>query len=265
MDFAEFNAFHMPALEQAAAKYTLILSLMERAANGDPRGPTRKWSFGRPGACAIQTPARPIIFGDLARDECEQFAQELVGTRFVGVTGPDESPLWFVDHAKALGERFAEPMPQRILAMSEAPAFPGAPGEAVPVTIDDADLFAEWFEAFRLEAVPEDPPVTREQMDRKAASGDCLFWMVDGRPVSMAGIVRRTPTAAAIALVYTPPELRSLGYAGSATAAVVEKIYVEGCKIACLYVDQHNPASNRCYQKIGFKPVCESWMFRQTE
>lgn len=80
----------------------------------------------------------------------------------------------------------------------------------------------------------------------------------------MAGIVRRSRGAAAIAWVYTPPELRGRGYAGSVTAAVVEKIYAEGRKIACLYTDLRNPASNRCYAKIGFKPVCDSWFFRQT-
>ena len=80
----------------------------------------------------------------------------------------------------------------------------------------------------------------------------------------MAGIVRRTRNAAAIAGVYTPPGLRGKGYAGSVTAAVVEKIYREGRKKACLYTYLSNPASNRCYEKIGFRPVCDSWMFFQT-
>lgn len=87
--------------------------------------------------------------------------------------------------------------------------------------------------------------------------------MADGRPVSLAGIVRRTRNAAAIAIVYTPPELRGRGYAGSVTAAVVEKIYAEDRRIACLYVDLRNPAATRCYAKIGFKPVCENWVIRQ--
>jgi predicted GNAT family acetyltransferase len=71
--------------------------------------------------------------------------------------------------------------------------------------------------------------------------------------------------SAAIAGVYTPPELRGRGYAGSATAAVVELIYAKGRKSACLYTDLRNPASNRCYEKIGFKPYCESWFFPQKE
>jgi RimJ/RimL family protein N-acetyltransferase len=263
MDFAAFNARHVPALEREEVKYTVILTLMERAAKGDPFGPTRKWSLGRPGACAIQTPGRPIILGALDKEECAQLAQEVAGTSFHGVMGADQRPFWFAERAEALGAHFGETEPQQILAINGPPRFPGAEGEARTVTGDDADLFAEWFEAFRAEAVPEDPPAMREQLDRRAASGDFLFWLVDGRPVSLAGIVRRTRNVAAIAVVYTPPDLRGRGYAGSVTAAVVEKIYAEGRKTACLYVDLRNPASNRCYAKIGFKPVCESWVLRQ--
>jgi predicted GNAT family acetyltransferase len=36
-------------------------------------------------------------------------------------------------------------------------------------------------------------------------------------------------------------------------------IFSEGRKTACLYTDLRNPASNRCYAKLGFRPVCESW------
>jgi predicted GNAT family acetyltransferase len=79
--------------------------------------------------------------------------------------------------------------------------------------------------------------------------------------VAIAGIVRRLKNSAAIAGVYTPPELRRRGYAGSITAAVVERIYAEGRKIACLYADLGNLASNRCYAKIGFTPLCSSLHF----
>ena len=62
---------------------------------------------------------------------------------------------------------------------------------------------------------------------------------------------------------HAPPELRGHSYAGSVTAATIERIYAEGRKIACLYADLRNPASNRCYTKIGFTPVCTSLHFRR--
>lgn len=91
-------------------------------------------------------------------------------------------------------------------------------------------------------------------MERVANEGRHLFWVVDGEPVSMAGIVRRTRCAAAIAPVYTPPLLRGRGYAGWVTAAIVERVFADGKSTACLYTDVRNPFSNRCYAKIGSKP-----------
>ncbi|NJM35152.1 MAG: GNAT family N-acetyltransferase, partial [Rhodomicrobium sp.] len=161
------------------------------------------------------------------------------------------------------GESFGEPMPQRIHALSEPAHYPDAPGTARTVTAADTDLFAEWFLAFVAEAIPEDAAPARDHIERKAASGDAVFWQIDGEPVAMAAFGRRIRSVASISLVYTPPELRRRGYAGSATAAVVERAYAEGRKTACLNTDLRNPASNRCYARIGFRPVCESWLFPQ--
>ena len=72
---------------------------------------------------------------------------------------------------------------------------------------------------------------------------------------------RRLRNAAAISAVYTPPSRRNRGYAGAVTAALVDRVHAEGKRTACLYTDLRNPFANRCYTKIGFKPVCESWSF----
>jgi predicted GNAT family acetyltransferase len=125
----------------------------------------------------------------------------------------------------------------------------------------DVELFADWTIAFLREAVPHDRLPSRQRLAQIAAEGRHQFWIVDGEPVSTACIVRRTRHAAAISGVYTLPALRGRGYAGSVTAAVVERIFAEGKGAACLYTDLRNPASNRCYAKIGFKPVCRSWQY----
>jgi predicted GNAT family acetyltransferase len=117
--------------------------------------------------------------------------------------------------------------------------------------------------AFFDEAVPNEPKPSRERIEQTACDGHYLFWVVDGEPVSMAGIVRRTRHAAAIAGVYTPPALRGRGYAGSVAAANVERVFAEGKKAACLYTDLRNPMSNRCYAKIGFQPVCASFHYER--
>jgi RimJ/RimL family protein N-acetyltransferase len=127
-----------------------------------------------------------------------------------------------------------------------------------------AELYADWTIAFLREAVPHDPVPGREWIKQAAVEGHALFWIVDAEPVATATIARRTSHTAAISRVYTPLRLRGRGYAGSVTAALVDRIFAEGRTAACLYTDLRNPISNRCYANIGFKPVCDSWHVPRT-
>jgi predicted GNAT family acetyltransferase len=119
-------------------------------------------------------------------------------------------------------------------------------------------LVGNWLTAFFQEAVPYDRLPPRDELELAAGEGRFIFWIDEGRPVSMAAIARRLKDSATITSVYTPPELRRHGYAGSVTAATVKRIYAEGRKTACLYTNLRKVASNRCYVKIGFRPVSKS-------
>jgi predicted GNAT family acetyltransferase len=98
-------------------------------------------------------------------------------------------------------------------------------------------------------------------LEKMAGEGRHTFWVVAGEPVAMAGIARRTRSAGAISAVYTPPPMRGRGFAGSVTASVAERLFAEGKSAVCLYTDLRNPASNRCYARIGFEPYCDSWVY----
>jgi predicted GNAT family acetyltransferase len=202
-----------------------------------------------------------IVLGTLDERQCGCLAELTAHTDYPGVIGPEITTRWFTDRARELGLQFLEPVPQQVYSISDKPRYPGASGHARPVTVGDAALFADWLTAFHREAVPHDPVPGREELERAAGEDRYLFWIDNGRPVSIAGIVRRLKNSAAIAGVYTSPELRGRGYAGSVTAAVVERLYAEGHAIACLYANLKDPASNRCYTKIGFTPLCGSLHF----
>jgi predicted GNAT family acetyltransferase len=58
--------------------------------------------------------------------------------------------------------------------------------------------------------------------------------------------------------VYTPPYFRGKGYASSCVAALSRLILERGFTKCVLYTDLANPTSNSIYQKIGYKPVCDS-------
>jgi RimJ/RimL family protein N-acetyltransferase len=249
-------------LEHDEVRHGLILNALAQVESGKPID-LSCWTLGEPGECAIKMGHHSIVLGALDEDQCRRLADWTADREYPGVIGPEMTGRWFADRARELGLQFLEPEPQRINSISDKPLYPGASGHARPVTIEDAPLLADWLIAFHREAVPHDPVPARENLERAAGEDRFLFWIDKGRPVSMAGIVRRLKNSAAITGVYTPPELRGRGYAGAATAARVERIYAEGRKIACLYADLRNPASNRCYTKIGFTPVCKSLHFHR--
>jgi RimJ/RimL family protein N-acetyltransferase len=265
MELAEFVAFHAPALETNAARHNLILGLLEHAQTM-PEHRLMFWSLDEPGACAIKTPmpGRGIILGELTQAQCAELARITADVDYPNVSGPDDSPKWFAAAAEALGIGFdPEPYAQRIHALSRPPSRPDAPGIARLATLDDLDLVNDWANAFVIEAAPEDGPTPRAYSEKMIADRRRWLWEVDGRVVSMAGLGRRIKGCASIAPVYTPPELRARGYAGAVTAAVVDAIFAEGRHTACLYTDLSNPASNRCYAKLGFEPVCDAWVYRR--
>lgn len=258
----QFRAYHEPTLEFDEVRHGLILNALAQVNSGKPID-LRCWTLGEPGECAIKMGHHAIVLGALAENQCRTLADMTSRMEYPGIVGPEMTARWFTDRARELSLKFLEPVPQQIYSITDKPRFPGAFGSARSVAAQDASLLADWLAAFYREAVPQDQVPPREELERAVGEHRFLFWIANGQPVSMAGIVRRLKQSAAITAVYTPPELRGNGYAGSVTAATVERIYAEGRKIACLYADLRNPASNRCYTKIGFTPVCASLHFHR--
>jgi ribosomal protein S18 acetylase RimI-like enzyme len=262
MDQSEFRDYHAPALNRAAARHSVILNVLARMTAGQPVA-TSCWTLGEPGQCAIRNGPYSIVLGDVDEGQCRRLAEMTAATAYPGVMGPDATAQWFVDHARDAEHQFLEPEPQRIYAIRKPPRFPGASGHARLAAVADTPVLLAWALAFHREAVPNDPLPSSEQLERIAREDTFLLWIENDQPVSMAGIVRRLEASASISRVYTPPERRGRGYAGSVTAAAVEQIQAEGRAIACLYADLRNPVSNRCYQRIGFTPVCDSLHFHR--
>jgi predicted GNAT family acetyltransferase len=254
----EFCSFHLPALERDQVRHNVMLAIFAALAESQASNVVT-WTLGSPGQCAVMATGRPILLADLDGAQCRALAEQTAQLDYPGVVGPDQTARWFAQRAMELGVKFREPIPQAIHSLVDKPKYPGAPGYARHSTADDVNILANWMAAFVREATPHDVAPSRERVETLAREGRHLFWVVDGEPVSMAAIARRTRNAAAIAPVYTPPALRSKGYGGSVTAAAVEQAFAEGKTIACLYTDLRNPSSNRCYARIGFRPVCKSF------
>ena len=254
---SEFLELHLAALEANEARHNRLLAALQWAEV--KRREFNAWSLGAPGQCALMTsPGGQIVLGDADEQQCRGLAEETLGLDYRTVEGPDQTATWFCQRAVELGATFADPSLQRIHALCERPVYPGTPGHARLAELGDADIVTAWVVEFSGQAWPYGTPPSRSACERDLREGRVLFWVADEEPASMAAIVRRTRHAAAISLVYTPPPLRNRGYAGAAVAALVDRIYAEGRTTACLYADVKNPISNRCYAKIGFRPVCDA-------
>jgi uncharacterized protein len=260
VEITEFLEFHSPVLEMNEPRHNLILAIVARVAN-NPTSALRIWSLGSAGACAVQEPGHRVVLGELDQQQCHIIAAQANEIDFPGVVGPDQTARWFADYAQRLGTTFAEPIPLQIQVIRGKPHYPRGQGVPRVVTSADADLLIEWLLEFAREATPHEPARKVEQLRKAAADRQYMFWTVNNVPVSVAGIVRRTKHGAAISSVYTPPGLRGQGFAGSVTAALVERAYTEGKLFVCLYSNLRNPSSSRCYANVGFKPVCASWHY----
>ncbi len=256
-----FVAFHKPAFEADEIRHGLLLSMVDRLRDvGDSRGGIRAWTFGKPGECAMQTPGYPIVLGNLSTGQCRTFAEAMNGDNYPGAVGLGESALRFAEKAEELGANFAEKKHQQILALTEAPQVPSVPGAPRQLSPADFKLFRAWLTSFIQEAIPSDPIPNDEDLRASLGSRRHWIWVYADKPVAMAAITRRTRKSASINSVFTPHPYRNQGFGAAITAYVARRIFLEGRSAACLYVEVGNKASMRCYAKLRFKPVCDSWL-----
>ncbi len=172
----------------------------------------------------------------------------------------------FAAHWQTLsGQSFYTNVEEGIYACEEVIPPQTVPGDVRPATRDDRELLIDWMYRFRQDA-GIDTDFTREQsremVERKLTQPvlcGLLLWTVDEMPVSMAGVARETKNTGVVAPVYTPPEHRKRGYASAVTAAVTQKVLEEKGS-AALYTDLGNPTSNKIYQAIGYRHVCNHRM-----
>ena len=133
-------------------------------------------------------------------------------------------------------------------------------GRLRPAQQADLDFLTQAIREFQQDAGVEASPdqeACAQLARRFLANGAFFLWEHDGQVVSMAAKVRPTRRGGSINLVYTPRELRGRGYATSCVAALCRELLASGYQLCCLFADAANPISNRVYQKIGFRPVCQ--------
>lgn len=216
---------------------------------------------GRTVACAFRSPPHKLVLTRLG----ERKAAKLLATDALSVypdlgtaLGPEpDIEIFAAAWADIAGRHPARGMRQRIheaRAVQRADKRP--PGRLRAVTVAELDSIVAWVSA----CLDEIGEVVREEPAKLAKvrvqSGSLFVWD-DRGPVSMAGWSGKTTNGVRVNLVYTPPEMRSRGYARACVSALTERLLAEGNRFCCLYTNLANPISNRVYERIGYRPVCD--------
>jgi GNAT superfamily N-acetyltransferase len=226
-------------------------------------------------AAAVRTPPHNVIVYSARGGDCEplglllddildfteQNASDSPSGRLPGVTAHAPtaetfSTLW----SERSGRPYEIGFRQRIYELRTVTGPDGVPGHLRQAKTEDLDLLANWVYNFNIDA--HLPPVDMLEAwglaERRVDAGDLFLWEDEGRPVSMAMKVRPTSRGISVSLVYTPRELRGRGYASACVAALSQQLLDAGWQFCSLYTDLANPTSNSIYQRIGYRPVCDS-------
>jgi uncharacterized protein len=215
-------------------------------------------------ACALRTPPHAVLLTLADRQALEPLATDLAGKYgdLPAVAGPEPAAGDFAELWSSLTGAATEQMTRmRVFEASRVvrPPMPGGTFRAA--TEADLPTVARWTAAF-IEEVGLGDPSDPKGMARERIGEGSLFLWEDARPVSMAAWSGRTGRLVRVNFVYTPPELRGRGYASACVASLTQRLLDEGFVRCCLYTDLDNPTSNKIYQAIGYRPVCDAAEYR---
>jgi predicted GNAT family acetyltransferase len=87
--------------------------------------------------------------------------------------------------------------------------------------------------------------------------GNLFSWIYQGKPVSMAAIIRKTRHSAVIGFVYTPEQYRGRGFAKSCVHQLSDYILRSGFQESGLLVYESNESARKIYAQIGYQNVSE--------
>jgi predicted GNAT family acetyltransferase len=204
-----------------------------------------------------QTPPWPVMLAGPCEPDDTAVETVLAGWRSAGVVAPGVNgpEPWIRALVSASDRTVHDEMGLRLHLLDGKPrcAHP-ASGRARCAEEADIPMLQTWEDAFvaEVEADGNPPPTTADEVRQRLEH--YLLWDDDG----LRSMVRRTRPQLggwSISGVYTPPEYRGHGYAGSVVHAMCERLVREGASYQALYTDLANPTSNHIYREIGFVPA----------
>jgi uncharacterized protein len=131
---------------------------------------------------------------------------------------------------------------------------------ARPAVLENIDLLCDWRMEYTFETMSIQPDASgrlqvRENLTHSIAA-ERIFVLEDhGKLVSMTGLNAQLPTIVQIGGVWTPPNLRSRGYARQLIARHLKHLRACGLEKAILFTEEENRAARAVYESLGFSQV----------
>lgn len=124
-----------------------------------------------------------------------------------------------------------------------------------PLTDSMRELLIDWRTDYQITTLEAPPAAARtraeSEIDAYIAQDSHRLLLKDGEPVAMTGFNASLPEIVQIGGVYTPPALRSRGFARIALAMHLLEVSVDGVTQAVL--SAANAAAARAYVALGFE------------
>lgn len=239
-----------------------LMVLSGRLVDRDPGLFLTVWDGGTAVGAAFQTLHSPLLCSGLGEGTMGAVVSRIASIRspLSGVHGPLATASKFAAEFRTdVGSQSAVVTRARLQRLHQLRPPPQAAGEARMAAPSDDSLVFEWLERFRADAlgVVGNPDVRQGRIAQEAPD-QFFFWMVDGEPVSLAGV--RVPIVGVSRLgpVFTPDDRRGHGYGSAAAAAATSwALDAAGADEVVLFTDLTNSAVDWIYHRLGFRSICD--------
>jgi predicted GNAT family acetyltransferase len=214
---------------------------------------------------AVQTPPKPLLLyhdrpGNFA-DSLGMFAADLYQNHWkpTGVLAERDTADTFAQYwAAVTGLRTELALRERLYECGQVRYQPEVSGNLREPTPEELPTIIHWAEAMETElGLPEAGQNTQSRIEHLYRVKSVFVWADGDHPVSMVLKTRPTRHTISISGVYTPPNLRSRGFASASVSTLTQRLLEAGYKNCNLFTDLANPTSNAIYQRIGYIPVVD--------
>jgi len=224
---------------------------------------------GKVQAAAMMTPPAPLVLSRTKKGDLAQIADHLWAKNILPpvVNGPSQTSQAFAElWAQRTGHAVQPHRSLRIYQITRVAPPSSVEGRIRLAREADANTLITWIHNLRVDigesTMPDQVEVPKTL--RRLLSDQRLHVWEDKDLCSMSAWGGPTSHGVRISMVYTAPELRNRGYASACVASLSKTMLDSGWAFCCLFTDLSNPISNRIYQRIGYRPVCDFTEYKLT-